>query len=588
MDQRRIGTILSELGLITARDKAQAEAFQREVGGLYGQALLRLGALGEPELLKALSSQLDLPILTPQTAPDASACLAAAESLGLPLSWFLQKSVPVWCLPVENPDAAPDEIPDEPAWQPGIICAAPRHSLDPDIHEMLESRAPSVRIHLAANSLIDSLLTHFDQASASAMDDDETDTARLREMAEEAPVIDFVNTIFNQALNEGASDIHIEPSEHMFQVRSRIDGVLHVKATQPRRRFDAVVSRVKLLSGMDIAERRLPQDGRQTIRISGEEVDLRVSSLPTSWGEGLVLRLLRKQRTLLDLSGLGLYGRARDVLDDLLRENHGIILVTGPTGSGKSTTLYRALETVNDGIRKIITIEDPVEYDMTGVSQIQTKSEIGYDFARGLRAILRQDPDVIMIGEIRDGETAAIAAQAALTGHLVLSTLHTNSALAAIPRLIDLGLEPFLVASALIGTAAQRLVRRLCPHCARDETNPQRIAQQNAFIDRMAADCPALQSAVNKNPARWRTAPGCDQCSHSGYQGRLALFEIAAIDGAMAEAISDGRSLRDMIQIARQSGFMSLIEDGAEKARAGETTLDEVMRVVGASTAMAH
>ncbi|GEQ99015.1 type II secretion protein [Iodidimonas gelatinilytica] len=579
MDHRRIGDILAEQGLITAQDRAQADAFQREVGGLFGQALVRLGAISETDLLAALSQQLDLPVLTAATAPDAAACIAASQMLDLPPSWITQSAAPIWCLPADPENSDEDHL-----WQTDVICAAPRNSLDPDIMELLESRCKNVRYFLAPNAMIDSLLSHHDRNGDKAgVDDEEADAARLREMAEEAPVIDFVNTIFSQALQEGASDIHIEPSEHMFQVRSRIDGVLHIKSTQPRRRFDAVVSRVKLLSGMDIAERRLPQDGRQTIRVSGEDVDLRVSSLPTSWGEGLVLRLLRKQRTLLDLSGLGLRGRARSVLDGLLRENHGIILVTGPTGSGKSTTLYRALETVNDGIRKIITIEDPVEYDMEGVSQIQTKAEIGYDFARGLRAILRQDPDVIMVGEIRDGETAAIAAQAALTGHLVLSTLHTNSALAAIPRLVDLGLEPFLVASALLGTAAQRLVRRLCPHCAMEETDKARITEQNSFIERLARDCPALAQSLTGNKARWRTTRGCDACSNTGYLGRLALFEIAAIDGALADAISQGQPLGEMTQLARKRGFMTLLEDGAEKARAGETTLQEVMRVVGAS-----
>ncbi|MBK5921007.1 hypothetical protein CCR80_08180 [Rhodothalassium salexigens] len=572
MDARRIGDILLDAGVITPRDQIEAANFQAEVGGLFGQALLRLGALSEPDLLAHLAAQLGLGLLSPETAPGAEAAHAARTALALPPGWFQGEEVPVWL----------DDA--------GRLNAAPRRTLDPAVRETLESRAAARAIgdgcvvyHLAPNALIDACLALMSPAGGDDAlgDDDLTDAQRLREMAEEAPVIDFVNGVFAQALTDRASDIHIEPSEHAFQVRSRIDGVLHTKTTQPKRRFDAVVSRVKLLSGMDIAERRLPQDGRQTIRVGGEEIDLRVSSLPTSWGESLVLRLLRKQRTLLDLESLGLEGRARQQLDLLLGENNGIILVTGPTGSGKSTTLYRALQQVNDGIRKIITIEDPVEYDMDGVSQIPVKADIGYTFARGLRAILRQDPDVIMVGEIRDGETAAIAAQAALTGHLVFSTLHTNSSLAAIPRLTDLGLEPFLVASALRGTAAQRLVRRLCPECSEPVTDPAAIRADEAFLARLSGDNAVMAEALAATPAAWRRAVGCRACSGTGYQGRQALFEIAAIDDALQEAIMARAPLRELARLARGQGFMTLLEDGAVKARAGSTTLAEVMRVLG-------
>jgi len=565
MDARRIGDLLLASGQISARDQAEAAHFQQEVGGLFGQALVRLGAVSEEDLLEALARQLDLPILSPDQAPAAEQVQQAAASLGLMPSWLIARDAPIW-------------LHDD------ILHAAPRATLDPLLRETLERRANghALSYYLAPNALIDGLLGLYSERPADGADEDLTDAARLREMAEEAPVIDFVNSVFAQALKDRASDIHIEPFEHVFQVRSRIDGVLHVKTTQPRRKFDAVASRVKLLSTMDIAERRLPQDGRQTIRFGGEEIDLRVSSLPTSWGESLVLRLLRKQRTLVDLPSLGLEGRARRELDKLLKESNGIILVTGPTGSGKSTTLYRALEQVNDGIRKIITIEDPVEYDMDGISQIQVKAEIGYSFARGLRAILRQDPDVIMVGEIRDGETAAISAQAALTGHLVFSTLHTNSALAAIPRLIDLGLEPFLVAAALRGTAAQRLVRRLCEACAQPAPADQAEADER-FVARLAQDNAAMAAALAGARVHWRRPVGCPACSHTGYKGWLALFEIAAVDMAMQEAIAERRSVRDLARLARAQGFLTLLEDGALKARAGQTSLSEVQRVIGAA-----
>ncbi len=365
--------------------------------------------------------------------------------------------------------------------------------------------------------------------------------------------------------------------EHKFQVRYRIDGVLHTKQNEPRSRFDAVASRVKLLSGMDIAERRLPQDGRQTIRFAGQEIDLRVSSLPGSWGESLVMRLLRKESELPDLESLGLEGRSKAVLQNLLSNPNGVILVTGPTGSGKSTTLYRSLIGLNDGIRKIITIEDPVEYDMDGIVQIQTKANIGYTFARGLRAILRQDPDIIMVGEIRDGETATIAAQAALTGHLVLSTLHTNSALAAVARLIDIGLEPYMVASAVRGLAAQRLVRRLCPHCS----VPDKSTDGEERIWQMAETGTQIGPAI-KGKAKWRKAKGCSLCSQTGYLGRVALFEVVQIDDALADAVQERASLQQLLHIARGQGFLTLLEDGIIKAREGVTTLDEVIRVCGA------
>ena len=396
-------------------------------------------------------------------------------------------------------------------------------------------------------------------------------------MAEEAPVIDFVNRVFSMALKDNASDIHIEPFEHKFQVRYRIDGVLHTRQTEPRSRFDAVSSRIKLLSGMDIAERRLPQDGRQSVRFSGQDIDLRVSSLPGSWGESLVMRLLRKENELPDLESLGLEGHANEVLQGLLSHPNGVILVTGPTGSGKSTTLYRSLQGLNDGVRKIITIEDPVEYDMDGIIQIQTNANIGYTFAKGLRAILRQDPDIIMVGEIRDGETATIAAQSALTGHLVLSTLHTNSALAAVARLIDIGLEPYMIISAVRGFAAQRLLRRLCSNCSTSVKSPEGEDKVWEIIKTSGINPPEL-----KQKPQWRAPKGCSLCSYTGYLGRVAIFEVATVNESLSEAIMKNASLTQLVKTARDQGFLTLIEDGILKARAGVTTLDEVFRVCGA------
>lgn len=569
---RNIGDILSERGLVSAPDLAQAKRLQAEVGGLLGQALLRLGAVSEEHILTAQSDELGLPIITADTiSQDTEDYARAITTLDLDPHWLSVRDCAVWQYDGDL-----------------HIHMVARHVFDPELREVIETRCHQKGVALSdyvcGNQTLEMALTHVSAQDKSTPDvSGDDDTARLREMAEETPVIDFVNRIFSMALKDNASDIHIEPFETKFQIRYRIDGVLHTRQTEGRARFDAVASRIKLLSGMDIAERRLPQDGRQSIRFAGQDIDLRVSSLPGSWGESLVLRLLRKENELPDLEALGLEGYAKGVLQDLLNHPNGVILVTGPTGSGKSTTLYRSLQGLNDGVRKIITIEDPVEYDMDGIIQIQTNANIGYTFAKGLRAILRQDPDIIMVGEIRDGETATIAAQAALTGHLVLSTLHTNSALAAVARLIDIGLEPYMVISAVRGLAAQRLVRRLCPHCkvpvknAEGEDRVWQMITSGTIID------PHLNTgnARSKSKPNWHAPKGCKHCSHTGYLGRVALFEVAKIDDALSEAILANASLPQLQRTARNQGFMTLMEDGILKARTGATTLAEVFRVCG-------
>ncbi len=609
-----IGEHLIERGLVEEKDVAQALAMQEEVGGLLGQALQRLGSVTEEALLKALSEQLDLPIADPLSIPVAhDAFLNAAAALKLPPSWFIARRAVAW---LENPVAADPSSSDEPSGRERPESGVTLHVLaaDPlnlELREKLDlavlkaSVAPSaegqdgadagpshenpgtslyqpdIQFYLAAGQTIDMCLARLEKNIQHGDDDSLADTARLREMAEEAPVIDFVNNLFAVAMKENASDIHVEAFEHSFVVRYRIDGVLHTRQNQSRSRFDAIASRIKLVAGMDIAERRLPQDGRHTIRFAGNDIDLRVSSLPSTWGESLVIRLLRKQTELPDLQGLGLTGRAGDVLFELLDLPNGIVLVTGPTGSGKSTTLYRGLERINDGFRKIITIEDPVEYDIGGVPQIQVKSDIGFDFAKGLRSILRQDPDVIMVGEIRDGETATIAAQAALTGHFVLSTLHTNSSLAAVTRLEDIGLERFLISASVRGLMAQRLVRRLCEHCQTDDDSAEGAAEGEALCQQAVAAGADLGSAM-REPARWKKAVGCEACDYTGYKGRIAVFEVAKMDEPLREAVNNGAPLRELFSIARRQGFLTLFEDGLLKARAGQTTLSEIYRVCGA------
>ena len=561
---------LLERHIITAADIAQAQRLQSEVGGFLGQALLRIGAVSEEDLLKARGSLFEIPIIdASEISHEADDYLRAMTALDLPPRWFKSRECVVW----QDTDDAPIKL-------------LARNILDQDIQEQIQQRAYRANIDqssfLCSHQVLETAMLYIqseDEAALKGSDFTTDEAARLREMAEEAPVIDFVNRIFSIALKENASDIHIEPYENRFVVRYRIDGILHNKQTEPSTRFNAVASRVKLLSGMDIAERRLPQDGRQTIRFAGQDIDLRVSSVPGSWGESLVLRLLRKESELPDLQALGFEGHSQQTLLKLLGSSNGVILVTGPTGSGKSTTLYRGLQGLNNGVRKIITIEDPVEYNMDGIIQIQTHASIGYTFAKGLRAILRQDPDIIMVGEIRDGETATIAAQAALTGHLVLSTLHTNSALAAVARLVDIGLEPYMITSAVRGLVAQRLVRKLCSHCSVTVKKPEGEDRIWALAESGGHIAEQMKTKPN-----WREPKGCPQCSGTGYQGRVAIFEVAQMDDALSNAVLQNASLQQLHQIARKQGFITLQEDGVLKARNGVTSLTEVLRVCGTDT----
>lgn len=448
------------------------------------------------------------------------------------------------------------------------------------------SEPPSVSWYVVSRrqlDIIEALLASANPADP-GFEETDGDLSRLKELAEEAPIIDLVNQIFSAAIKHRASDIHIEPYEKYFEIRLRIDGVVQTWQRQPGSKYDAVSTRIKIISAMDIAERRLPQDGRQTIRLLGQTFDLRVSSLPGAWGESLVLRLLPKDASLPVLDNLGLTGRALTEFTGALRQPNGIVLVTGPTGSGKSTTLYTGLQSVNDGRKKIITIEDPIEFNMERVTQVQVKADIGLTFSAGLRSILRQDPDIIMIGEIRDPDTARIAIQAALTGHLVLSTLHTNSALLAIPRLLDLGLEPFQVGAAVKALAAQRLVRKLCPHCRVPSREPEQLALlmracEQTVVDRLIAE--------TAGPT-WFEATGCDHCAGTGYFGRIALFEIVRIDQQTRQAILSGGSPHDTETAARRQGYLRLSEDGLLKAASGETTVAEILRVIADDTLLAY
>jgi general secretion pathway protein E len=397
--------------------------------------------------------------------------------------------------------------------------------------------------------------------------EDEENVDHLRDMASEGPVIRLVNLIISRAIELRASDIHFEPFEDLFRVRYRIDGVLHDVESPPKRLQAAIVSRVKIMAKLNIAERRLPQDGRIMLRVKGKEIDFRVSSVPTIYGESTVLRILDKSTILLDIEELGFPEDTLEGFRELIQRPHGILLVTGPTGSGKTTTLYCILEKINSPEKKIITVEDPVEYQLRGINQIQVKPSIGLTFANALRSIVRQDPDVILIGEIRDAETAEIAIHSALTGHLVLSTLHTNDAPSAITRLIDMGMEDYLLSSTIIGILAQRLVRVACPICQVP------YSPDPAILKEMKLD------GQNQAGLHIIEVKGCERCSQTGYLGRAGIFEFLPITDRIQKLIQGKRDSNVIKEVARKNGMRTLREDGWIKVKQGITTIPEVLRV---------
>jgi len=413
----------------------------------------------------------------------------------------------------------------------------------------------------AAMLMVEGLGNDLDLASLA---DQIQETEDLLEQEDDAPIIRLINAILGEAIAENASDIHIETFEKRLVIRFRVDGILR-EVVQPKRELAALlVSRIKVMAKLDIAEKRIPQDGRISLRVGGREVDIRVSTLPSANGERVVLRLLDKQAGRLTLRHLGMNEQDRDQLEQAVKKPHGIILVTGPTGSGKTTTLYAALTTLNDRTRNILTVEDPIEYHLEGIGQTQVNTKVDMTFARGLRAILRQDPDVVMVGEIRDQETADMAVQASLTGHLVLSTLHTNSAIGAVTRLVDMGVEPFLISSSLLGVLAQRLARVLCNDCKR------------AYIAD-AAECELLGVSPAEAPTLYH-AEGCEQCRGLGYRGRTGIYELVLFDDTLRTMVHTRASEQDMLRHARVLG-PSIRDDGLRKVREGVTTIEEVLRV---------
>ncbi|MEW6332820.1 MAG: type II secretion system ATPase GspE [Thermodesulfobacteriota bacterium] len=409
------------------------------------------------------------------------------------------------------------------------------------------------------------IIENIDEAGLEYIHEDEEDAERLKDIASEAPIIRLVNLFITRAVEARASDIHIEPYEHELKIRYRIDGILYDSETAPKRLQAAIISRIKIMAKLNIAERRLPQDGRIRLRVNEKEIDLRISSIPVMYGESVVMRILDKEQIVIDLTRLGFSADTLLTFHQLIGKPHGIILVTGPTGSGKTTTLYGALDKINSPDKKIITVEDPVEYQIKGINQIQVKPQIGLHFNNTLRHIVRQDPDIIMIGEIRDLEAADIAIQAALTGHLVFSTLHTNDAPSAITRLLDIGVENFLLSSTMRGILAQRLVRVICPHCRE--------------VDLQAPNTEAFRALGIDGHAVLYHGRGCEKCSRTGYLGRMGIFELLPVTDEIRKLIVMKRDAGQIRHAARQRGMRTLLEDGIRKVIEGRTTLNEVLRV---------
>ncbi|HWP57284.1 MAG TPA: type II secretion system ATPase GspE [Candidatus Acidoferrales bacterium] len=552
-----VGERLVREGLISPEDLRKVARIRAEQHAPLVRLFVELGFISEEDLLPVLSSHFGIPSVTLKDFPVAAMPLEALSGA----VEFL-KFARLAPLKIDG-----DEL---------VVATTDPMDLSA-LHALSVATGLKVRPVLAREkeiaARVDALFSQAAAADGAAglsanpalgSMPDEEDVEHLRDMASEVPVIRLVNQMLSRALESRASDIHIEPFEDQLKVRYRIDGLLHEVESPPRQLKAAIISRLKILAQLNIAERRLPQDGRIKTRIAGRDVDLRISTVPTLYGESVVIRLLDRSQIFTDLAALGFPG---DVLADfnaMITKPHGLVLVTGPTGSGKTTTLYGALCKINDPAKKIITIEDPVEYQLSGVNQIQVKPQIGLTFANGLRSIVRQDPDIIMVGEIRDFETAEIAVQAALTGHLVLSTLHTNDAAGAISRLLEMGVQDYLLASSLLGVVAQRLVRRLCQRCRR-----------------LAALDPAARAASDlelKNGALWE-AVGCDECAHTGYIGRIGIFELLKATPEICNLIVQRKEAGAIRSLAQAQGMRLLREDGCEKARAGITTLAEVLRV---------
>ena len=555
----RLTALLGATGLFTPPQIEELAIKQRENDGVLTAAVVALEYAREDAFLAALAQAMQIPYLRVGDKPIAGEVLEKVPTKAV----FQYNVIPIG---IEN----------------GALRVATSEPFRPGLADALRlASGLRVKFALSPAADIEKAAKKFYGVGADTLDrliaDNQLDldeelgpsVGDLSNLDQDASVVKFVNQIIWEAHHDRGTDIHIEPMENDLRIRYRIDGVLHPTPLPPQmKRFQsAIISRIKVMAGMDISEKRLPQDGRISLRVKGEEIDVRVSTIPTVYGESVSLRLLMRSSGMYGMDKLGLFKDDEDILHRLIRRPHGILLVTGPTGSGKSTSLYAWLHTINSVDKRILTVEDPIEYEMAGINQIQMKPEIGLTFAVGLRHILRQDPDVIMVGEIRDQETADIAIRAALTGHLVFSTLHTNDAAGAITRLVDMGIEPFLVSSSVEALVAQRLVRRLCPVCKRPWTVDM------PFLESVGFPISKLLTGTICEPV------GCEECRGTGYAGRTGIYEILVVTDAIRQMVVDRQSAADIKVHALEHGMHTLRMDGWRKVLAGTTTLEEVIRV---------
>ncbi len=553
----RIGDLLVEMGLVTTAQVEQALQRQRETHKRLGEQLVADGALNALDLSRALASKFNVEYIDlSQTPIDAAAANAVPDRVcrkygALPIRFLDESTLLVAMVDPSNLNALDD------------LRILAGYDIVPAVASEEDVAAALSRL----TRLGDSVAEESDESQAAEDMDENVD---IRDVTESAPIIKLVNSVIAQAVDDGASDIHFEPQAKDLAVRFRIDGVLHEIMSVPRRLQSGVLSRLKIMADLDIAERRVPQDGRIGLVVGGRPIDMRVATLPTVYGEKIVMRLLDKSNVMLNLADLGFTEKALRRFEVSFKKPYGAILVTGPTGSGKSTTLYAALNVLNSPEKNIITVEDPVEYRLPGINQVQVNLKAGLTFAAGLRSILRCDPDIVMIGEIRDRETALIAVESALTGHLVLSTLHTNDAPGALARITEMGIEPFLTASAVDMVLAQRLARRLCPYCKEPYTATREMLVKNDFPP----------EALESSSVTLYHAKGCPRCNHTGYKGRVGLYEVMVVSEAIRRLTVERKSADEISRVAQAEGMKPLREDGIEKVLAGVTSMEEIARVI--------
>lgn len=547
-------------GALSQSSLDRAIRMAREGGGTLPDVLTRLGFISETQLSEALAHICGLPLASRHDGPDFplfESCLNKKFLLG---SRVIPLGVEAHALLLGMVDPFNREAIDAVGFATGmeVSCAVLAQADFEVLYDRLYGEGKSEVSQIS------------DRAEVSAIEGDGEDVERLKDSASEAPVVRLVNYLVTKAVETHASDIHIEPMDGELRIRYRIDGVLNEIEAPPAHLGPAIVSRIKIMAKLNIAERRLAQDGRIRLAVRGKDVDFRVSTTPTVHGESVVLRILDRSSLTLDFDALGLSPQVQAPLLKALHQPHGILLVTGPTGSGKTTTLYAALSLLNSADRKILTIEDPVEYQLAGINQVQVKRQIGLTFAGALRSFLRQDPDIMMVGEIRDLETAQIAVQAALTGHLILSTLHTNDAASAVTRLLDMGVEDFLLTSTINGIVAQRLVRKLCPSCRVPYEAMPELADR---LRKAGAEVP-------DGPVILHHAKGCPECQGTGYRGRSSIAEVLLLSDRLRQLILSRGSASDLQKAALDEGMVSLFVDGTAKALAGVTSIEELFRVV--------